>query len=432
MFYVLLAAAVGLTGWLSLAYDQAWDWTAAGRNSLSEPSRQVLARLQGPLEILAFAPAGSPLRKTLSELVDRYRRVRGDIHLRFVDPQTEPELARDLGVQVPGELVLQYQGRSEHLRRLDEQSFTDAVEGLADRGDQWIAQLAGHGERNLGGQANHDLGDFGAALTQKGFRVQTLNLAASGAIPDNIGLLVVAGPRVDLLPGEWALLRSYIASGGHLLWLMDPDDPIGAGVISGLFGLRVLPGVIVDPTSAALGIDDPAMALVTAYPSHPATANLSQVSLFPHAAALELRPGSGWQAIPLLSTGQRSWNETGPLKGQLQRDPAAGEREGPLAIGYALTRAQGRSEQRVLVIGDGDFLSNTFLGNAGNLDLGLNLVRWAAARDRMLDIPAKTAGDLELQLSRTATALIGFGFLLVLPLGLASTGALIWWHRRRR
>ena len=101
-------------------------------------------------------------------------------------------------------------------------------------------------------------------------------------------------------------------------------------------------------------------------------------------------------------------------------------------IGYALSRKAARGQQRVLVIGDGDFLSNAYLGNAGNLDLGLNLVRWATGQDRLLDIPAKTAVDLELNLSRTALIVIGFGFLLVLPAGLALTGGIIWWRRRRR
>ncbi|MGD8309889.1 MAG: ABC transporter, partial [Chromatiales bacterium] len=88
--------------------------------------------------------------------------------------------------------------------------------------------------------------------------------------------------------------------------------------------------------------------------------------------------------------------------------------------------------QRALVLGDGDFLSNAFLGNVGNLDLGLNLVRWVAGEDQLLDIPAKTARDLDLQLSRIALAVIGFGFLLVLPLGFAAAGATVWWRRRRR
>jgi ABC-type uncharacterized transport system involved in gliding motility auxiliary subunit len=83
------------------------------------------------------------------------------------------------------------------------------------------------------------------------------------------------------------------------------------------------------------------------------------------------------------------------------------------------------------VVGDGDFLSNSYLGNGGNLDLGLNLVRWLSGDDNLLDIPARTAPDSRLELSRTAGAAIGLGFLFILPLLLIATGLLIWWRRRR-
>ena len=83
-----------------------------------------------------------------------------------------------------------------------------------------------------------------------------------------------------------------------------------------------------------------------------------------------------------------------------------------------------------MVIGDGDFLANSFLGNGGNLNLGLNLVRWLSSDEQLLDIPARTAPDLQLDLSRQASIVIGLGFLLVLPLLFITAGALIWWRRR--
>ena len=41
------------------------------------------------------------------------------------------------------------------------------------------------------------------------------------------------------------------------------------------------------------------------------------------------------------------------------------------------------------IVGDGDFLSNAYLGNAGNLELGLRLLRWLSREDRMLKIPPR-------------------------------------------
>ena len=43
----------------------------------------------------------------------------------------------------------------------------------------------------------------------------------------------------------------------------------------------------------------------------------------------------------------------------------------------------------------------------------------------------RTRSDLTLELTRAGLALMGFGFLLVLPLALLVAGGVIWWRRRK-
>jgi hypothetical protein len=66
LFYALLAAALGLGGWLLERHDRTWDWSAGARNSLSETSRTLLARLEGPLRITSFTPDIPELRRCRS------------------------------------------------------------------------------------------------------------------------------------------------------------------------------------------------------------------------------------------------------------------------------------------------------------------------------------------------------------------------------
>lgn len=432
VFYLLFMAAVGLVGWLSARYEIQWDWTAGGRNSLSEPSINLLQRLQGSLSIKCFAPENALLRDPIRELIGRYRRYNDRIDLAFINPDLEPDLARKLGITVAGELMLEYQGRSETLTDLNEESITNAIQRLVLGGERWVGFLAGHGERAIEGQANFDLGDFGRELERKGYRVRPLNLAETPDIPANINLLVIPGPRAELMPGEVDILKKYLEQGGNLLWLLDPGPLFGLEPLADVLGLKVLPGTIVDANAYALGIKDPAVALITAYPDHPAVGSLSQVSLFPHAAGLEAKTPEGWESTALLETLDRTWNETGPLSGQIQQDEGTGEKAGPLAIAHLFDRKVKEKGQRVLAMGDGDFLSNAFLGNGGNLNLGVNLIRWLTGDEQLLDIPAKTAPDLSLELSQIAGAILAIGFLILLPLALFGTGFLIWWRRRNR
>ncbi|MDZ7735062.1 MAG: hypothetical protein U5P41_02140 [Gammaproteobacteria bacterium] len=85
-----------------------------------------------------------------------------------------------------------------------------------------------------------------------------------------------------------------------------------------------------------------------------------------------------------------------------------------------------------MVTGDGDFLANTYIGNGGNMELGNRIINWLSADDEMITIPVQTRPDTMLQLGNIQAIIIGFGFLVVLPIGLFATGLIIWWRRRKR
>jgi ABC-type uncharacterized transport system involved in gliding motility auxiliary subunit len=432
LFYLLLALAVGLGGWLSNRYSTTWDWSAGARNSLTETSQQVLERLEGPLHITSFTPEIPELREQIERIIARYQRYRPDLEFEFIDPNKRPELVRELGIRVTGELRLSYQGRSENLTTISEESISNAIQRLLQQPDRWVSVISGHGERRFDGRANHDLGGFSEELKRKGYQIQPLDLATTLDIPRNTALLVIADPRVALRPDELTRIQRYLDAGGNLLWLRDPGADRGLQALAGALGLSFLPGTIVDANASSLGLDNPAIALVPRYPPHPITRHFELVTLFPHAAALEAKSVGVWQATPLLSTLSRSWNETGPLQGEIKRNEEKGEQAGPLTIGLALTQNRDGREQRVLVIGDSDFLSNSFLGNGGNLDLGLNMFRWLTGDDRLLAIPARTAPDRTLELSETTTILISLLFLILLPLAFLASGLAVWWRRRKR
>ena len=305
--------------------------------------------------------------------------------------------------------------------------------------------LAGHGERKPLGVANHDLGTFGRELEKIGIQPETLDLTTETQIPDTAAALVIAGPQAPLRTAEIQAIVEYVGRGGHLLWLLEPEDPSGLQELAPLLGIAVLPGVVVDADTPLLGIKNPAFIPIADYGPHPITESLRSPALLPQAVALDLQPAAGWKADVLLESQLRTWTETGPLDERMQFDPDTVERSGPLTVGVALVRPRpgppvagaadtqtAVSQQRVVVIGDGDFLSNTYLGNGGNLQLGLNIMNWLTLDDTLIVLRPKAAPDIHLDLSDGALALIAAIFLLVLPATLLVSGWLIWFRRRRR
>jgi len=440
VFLVGLLVLVGLLALLSQRYVYEADWTSSSRNTLSVDSRQLLDEMPGTIHITAFATENTLVRSHIRDLVARYQRYKPDVELKFVNPDAEPERVRELGISMDGELLLAYQGRSEKLQSLSEQSLTNTLLRIARQQQRKVVFLSGHGERDPHGQANHDFGGFGTLLEKKGIKLEQLTLAENPAIPADTNLLVIADPRTPLLTGEVQIINRYVQAGGNLLWLAEPDSNNALDPVAETLGIEFLPGTVVDATTQLFGIDNPAFALITNYPMHPITRELGSLTLFPQAAALEVTAPDGWQAEPLLTTLDRAWTEIGPISGTIRFDEDSDERLGPLDIAYVFTREvkkegaddEADGEQRIIVIGDSDFLSNTYLGNGGNVDLGLNLFNWLNHDDQFITITARTAGDTNLELSKITQILIGFGFLFGLPLLLLGTGVGIWWRRRNR
>ena len=442
-FVVLFLAVIGLLAWLSTRYVYNADWTYGHRNSLSPASVQLLHTLKSPLSFTAYARDNAVLREAIRRFVGKYQEVKKDSSLTFINPETNPQAARSAGITSDGELVIGYQGRTQNVVQINEAAVTNAIEAIARSAEEYVVFLTGDGERSPLGQHNFDLGDFGTQLTQKGFKLETLNLAATPSIPTNTAVLVIAGPQANLLPGSVKLIQEYVKRGGNLLWLGDPGPMYGLEPLAQDLGIAFAKGTIVDPDSQLFGITNPTVILVAKYDSASAiTRDFSTATLFAGATSISTDPGNPWQSDNFLKTLPRSWLETGKLEGDVKYGPARGDQRGPLTIGVSLTREikapvtakagePKTIEQRVVVTGDGDFLSNSYLNNGGNLTLGLNILNWLAHEDSFININPQSAPDRTLMLSKSDQSLIGLGFLFLIPLALIACGLIIWSRRRR-
>jgi ABC-type uncharacterized transport system involved in gliding motility auxiliary subunit len=324
--------------------------------------------------------------------------------------------------------------RRERLTHLSERALSGALSRLLRERPRVLAFVTGHGERRPAGQRNADLGRFATALAEQGARAVELELAHAQAIPDGVDRLVLASPDHALADAEQALIEDYVERGGALLWLAEPGGDAQAPRLAKALGVTMLAGTLVDGAAQGLGIGEPSFLAPTLYEKHPATDGFALTTLFPQAAALAAG-GAAFDVKPLLRTGARSWNETGTIEANIAYDAGTAEIPGPHDFGLSLTRlspAPGRTEQRVAVIGDGDFLSDRYLGNGGNRDFGLRLVNWLIGDEALVDVRPADAADRDLALSPASLAAIGFGGLFGLPLALLALGGLIAWRRRRR
>ncbi len=437
-FVVLLLAAAGLLAWIAREYRVEWDVTASARNTLSQGTQDALRLLDGPVHVTAYAIAqdgGGNLHKLIQEKLRPWQRVKPDIALTLVDPRDDPKRANAAGLRSPNELVIEYRKRTEHLPlgEFNEQNVVNALMRLSRSSSAVIYWLDGHGERKLDGVANHDLGEFGRQLQLKGYKLSGLNLSIAQDVPRNTAALIVASPQADLQEAEAATLRRYVEAGGNLLWLIDPEPLRGLDPIAEYLGLVLTPGTVVDPALKPRS-GPPTLAVASNYGRHPVTGAFRLNTLFPGSRQIDTAEREGWRMTPLIEVAQRGWVETGKLDEKPVFDKDR-DLPGPVNIATAFERtasgAAGDRQQRVIVVGNGNFLSNAFLGNGGNLQLGVAMLGWLSGDDKFIAIPPRPAADVQLNIDQTMLYLIAFTFLLVLPLTFAVTGVIVWWRRRK-
>lgn len=431
VFSVLFLGMIALLMALSQRYPLAWDWTTSGRNTLSEASVQLLDRMPERIHVRAFVGSDARMREAIRQLLARYQRAHPRVSLSFIDPALEPREVERLNVRQEGELVIEYQDRRENVRALSESVLSTALARLARGATRWIAVSAGTGERDLLGDERRDLGQFGQYLRSLGLQPRPLALGEIASVPDNVHVLVLLEPEDAWPDGVLDRVLEYLARGGNLLWLSDPDSPQATALASSL-GVAPQPGLLVDPASRLQGQPTPEFILVPGFASHPVTGELDGAAVFPTATSLSWEARDGWKVQGIAASGLRSWRETGDLDRAVSFDPQHDE-PGPLDLAVALQRPRADGEeQRVLVFGDADFLSNAYLGLGINRALGGNALNWLSTDDVLVDIALVRAADLDFAPSQAARAVIALGAPMVLPLALIVIGLARWQRRRHR
>jgi ABC-type uncharacterized transport system involved in gliding motility auxiliary subunit len=444
MFVVVFLLLVVMVGYLTHQYRYAKDITQANRNILTQGSVNVLKQMQNDVNITVYATNddannGDTFRKSLIEFMARYQREKKNIFLTFVNPTKEPKLAQDAGVKVDGETVVEYNKRTEHITPpFAEQEMTNLLVRLSRTNNQPIMYLDGHGERHLQGIKNHDLGEFGKQLESKGFKFANPDLTIAQGVPANGSMLVIASPQVDVSEIEAKKIKAYIEAGGNVLWLLDDNNLHGMKEVADYLGLTVSPGIVIDKSAEQYNAD-PKVAFASFYGDHTITRNFQLRTVFPEAHEIDAKASDdlGWKVGRLVDVAPNGWLESDKVPADAKNFKVtfdrAKDKPGPINIGVALEREYGKKGQRVVVIGNANFLSNTFITNGGNLDFGINIINWLAGDDRLITIQPMPLKDVNISIPQGSISamVIGYGTQFILPVVIFLFGIFFWWKRRK-
>ena len=456
---VVVLALLVAVNYLASRRNKRWDLTANQQFSLSDQTRQILQKLDAPLQVRVFDQPAQFDR--FRDRLNEYAYVSKQVSVEYIDVDKQPVVATQNQVQAYGTVVFDYKGRTERVVSSDEQQLTNGLVKLITGEQRKVYFLQGHGEKDIASSERAGYATIVSGLQSDNFATEPLVLAQQGAVPADASVVVIAGPTADLLPQEIDLLETYLDGGGKLVALVDPPAKAGDPPLSNLiaflreWAVDVGNNVVVDVSGVGklIGTDE-SVPVAARYPTHPIVADFRLLTAYP--LARPVTPVSGGvnnrTAQMFIETSPNSWGETdlaalfgsGKVENDSGRDLA-----GPVPIGVAVsapvaapTPAGGQSEDkpasdeaprpetRVAVVGDSDFAANFALGISGNRDLFLNIVNWAAQQETLISIRPRDPEDRRLTLSASQFAAVKWFALLLLPA--AVWGAGFWsWSRRR-
>ena len=427
-----------------------WDLTENQQFSLSDQTRNVLTKLDAPLQIRVFArELDFPrYRDRLSE----YEYLSDHITTEYIDPDRDRAAAQRFEVQQYGTIVATYGERTERTTMETEQDITNTIIKVVTGAQKKVLFTQGHGERDIASTDREGYSAIVEALKRENYLVEPFALAQAGSVAADASVVVVAGPRTDLLEGEVTALSDYLTKGGKLFLMIDPPERVDVPPLSNLIGLarawgaEVNQDVVVDVSGMGrlFGTSE-AMPLAVNYPTHPVTDRFSLMTMFPFARSVTpvAPPPEGKIVQPLVETGEASWAET-DLKAlfasQAVERNEGSDRTGPVTIAVSTTATVNatpdaddtapKPETRVVVFGDSDFAATSYLGFQGNRDLFMNTIGWLAQQENLISIRPKEASDRRITMTSAQQTNIIWLSLLIVPGMIFGAGVYSWWRRR--
>jgi ABC-type uncharacterized transport system involved in gliding motility auxiliary subunit len=251
-----------------------WDLTAAKQFSLSDQSRNLVATLDAPLNILVL-DRDSDVQPTLDRLKE-YSNISKQVQVEHIDPERQPAAVQQYQIKQLNTIILTYKTRTERITMNNEADITGAIVKLVTGEQRKVYFTTGHGEKDPASQEREGLSAVDQALKRENYLVEPLALIQKTSVPDDASVVVVAGPDRDFFPPEIEALKTYLAKGGKLLLMLDPQlnseaEPLpNLAAIAHDWGMNLGLNVVVDVGAMSQIFGNTAPSSVD-YPPHPAT-----------------------------------------------------------------------------------------------------------------------------------------------------------------
>ncbi len=450
LMIAVFVVIMGLIGVMSVRYKTRVDLTDSGRYSLSHQTIKILKSLESDVEVIAFYRSDERSRQAMHDLLKEYSYHTSKFNFWFVDPDRRPIETAKYGVTSYRTTLIRFRGKQEIVGFESEEKVTNALLKVISEDVKTVYFLKGHGEKNLKDSEKTGYKLAREAIEKENYKVRELLLVNENGVPEDATVLVVAGPKKDMLPGELKKIEEYVEGGGSVLFLLDPlMAPQITTHLEG-FGFKIGNDIIIDKKSKMLGANYLTPVVMEYNQKHMIGKDFEFVTFFPVARSVEISEDPTAGRYNLAMTSSSSWAKS---KGKLDEEDIKFNSEldqrGPInlaAVSVIKVDDEGKTETsnspgelkeginrwgRIITIGDSDFADNAYLNMMGNKDFFLNTIGWLAQETALVSVRKKSVELTPLTMSDTQSNLVFWLSVIIGPTLILAIGVGVTERRRR-
>jgi ABC-type uncharacterized transport system involved in gliding motility auxiliary subunit len=438
VYILIVITAVVVANVLGDRYNKSYDATANKRYSLSGQTAKIVKGLKQDATITYYDQ--STHFQQGKDLLGEYANLSPKVKVDYVDPDKNPQAAREAGIRSFGTAVVQIGEKKEEAKGMTEEGITGAFIRDLKSSTRTVCFVTGSGEHQLDDSDREGLSHFKDLLSKDNYQSKTISLLQQADVPADCTTLVVAGPTRNYEPPEVDAIKKYVEHGGRALVMLDApiqaghstiadNDALGSVLQS--WGVTPDKDLIVDPNPIGqlVGVG-PEVALVTNYESQPIVNEMKGTATgFPISRSLEIKSTDRSRVQKLFDSSSTSQATTN-LRTPAVNDPK--NKNGPLTIAAAGTYDTGKenSQGRFVVVGSSSWLVNGFISFNGNSDLALNTINWLSSDEDLISIRPKEHEDRRITMTRAQLSWVRATSQFLLPGFVIVAGISVWWKRR--
>lgn len=439
-YIVIVIAAIVIANVLADRYNKSYDLTANKRYSLSDQTAKIVKGLKQNAVITYFNR--STRFRDGKDLLDQYANLSPKVQVKYIDPDKDPELAREYGIREFGTAVVQIGSKHEEAKSMTEEGITGAFIRNLKSNARTVCFASGSGEHQVDNSNRDGFSHFKELLGKDNYESKSVDLLSKAEVPIDCTTLVIAGPTKNYEQPEVDAIKQYVENGGRAFFMLDPPLKLGHeetadnDALTNLlasWGVNVNKDLILDfnPMGQLAGVG-PQVALVTSYASQPIVDQMAGTATgFPLSRSLEIKNTDKTSVQKLFDSSAESVATSKLSSAAIDpKDPQ--NKKGPFTLAAAGTYSTGKdnSQGRFVVVGSSTWAANRFIGFNGNDDLASNAVNWLSSDEDLISIRPKPPEDRRITMTSRQLAWVRATSQFVLPLVVVILGVGVWWKRR--